>query len=277
MNAQDLRRLLIRVGTTVVLVCSGLVRAGVFPTEPTVYDTVYATAAFRCPYPDSRFPAQVIRSGNQIVVEVVSFGTICFTQNTDILNYSFRVGQLEAGDYTMQVKVRFPANVAPGNGVYSAVSLVRNFSVKSGFPPRALGEWTDDFGAAALTVSPLDEANYLVFWNTFDSAGRPFWLRSEMTANGNQLSGPIELVQGGDIRGQNGRPITRGNFGTLQLINDDCGVLLARWNTPQNNISRGEIRLHKRSSPAGTQACEPPESGSLVQSGGSAPKAAVNF
>lgn len=241
------------------LACAGA-SAAMFPASPTTSDDNYAVLTYPCPYPDPDNPPKLIRNNTELLLEVTTFGTVCFDNAKIPKEHAFNIGKLAPGDYRLTVQHRYRLGDGRPSGFYWTNAAVRDFTVVSGMSNRVSGLWASQTRSRdGFNITLLDPTNAFVVWNTNTPNGKPVWLYGTLQVQGNSLQGRVALNRNlnfGQLSRQPDEEITE-SWGTLQLDLQQCGSMKATWTTDQEGYSSGSAQLGLLSTPRGLEGCLP--------------------
>lgn len=248
-------RLLPLLVALVALLPTGSAQAQLFPPKATQHDVLYYVLHYTCPYPSPRFEPQVFWEGDRLVVEIVTQGTVCFSNNNEEIRFAVRLGKLPAGDHDLEIRHFY--EITGGMAPYGGQPVVRRIRVREQTPVRVSGLWSDP-AVSLQGLSFLLAPNGLLVanWFTYTPGGDPIWLTGQ--AEPDELLASIEmfLADGGrfGVPGGNAELVP---FGTLDVDFFDCGRARAQWRSTLPGFTNRTLNLTQISSADGLGNCQP--------------------
>lgn len=232
-------------------------RAGIHPAQPTVYDEVRAVLTYPCPYPSAQHAPRVTQENENLYVDVVTDGAICFSNvpypRTEV---AYSLGTLPAGFYRVWVRHIDVSTLSPGVPPRYWHTVSRPFVVVDRIPERISGTWYDpNQPGYGLHVSLIDAERAYVLWATYDEAGRPLWLSALMRVSGTGLAGELHRFRG---LGFNRAAGERGGepVGRLRLELVACERMRMHWHSEQQAFAPGSADLVNLIRPLGVEGCD---------------------
>ncbi len=232
-----------------------LANAGTFPEQPTTFEPTFLTVTYSCPYPLEGSLPQIEVDGEDIRVIVTLRGNICFDGEFPELQYAFELGELPEGDYNLEL--RHVTDTSQGRFIPPVFQ--QDFTVVDQATTKTSGLWSDETGLGqTLSVTMTDEDEGLLTWQTYDSAGDPYWIAGPFTVDGR------ELVAAGmrSFRGMrypsfdpSDQRATPWGSVVLEILGCDSAVLRARSDVP--GFRSAAVFLSKLGSIAGLEGCTP--------------------
>jgi hypothetical protein len=231
--------------------------AQVFPVKPTPYEDTYYVLTFRCPYPSVHRDPVVTRSGNRIVIEAVTEGSVCFTGNDTEVAFAVNLGRLPAGNYDVTFNLGFEQ--LPNGAVvpFGGEPQQRRIRVRDHTPVRVTGLWHEPAAPAQgmnFLLSP--NGDLVLTWFTYASNGEPLWLFGQTVAEGLVASFEVALPSGGRFSRPFGNPQFSA-LGTLAIEFTSCGRAQAVWQSSHPAFPSRTLNLEQIASADGLGGCEP--------------------
>ena len=233
-------------------------RLRIYPSAPTPGDLVYAVVSYPCPYPSDRIRPKIIQQGQTITLEVATFGNVCFTQNpVRYEEYSFPIGTFGAGAFQLLVEHRFTSDGVNLSGFYTP-TLSKAFAVRSGVSPQLSGMWFNPTKSGhGLQITAIDANRALVYWNTFDPAGKPLWLVAEVRGEGQEVVGTAFRFSGMRFGSFNPADARGEKFGELRFRHAACNELSMIYTSELAGFGTGRVDWQPLARPAGLPGCAP--------------------